>query len=190
MAAKRGRYLPSFLIAVDMYHLLIHWGCYLAFIVFEKGTRMNAKTLSILAIGLWLAGAGAVATMYIGGKTEQAPDGREAVIVSASERNFILGEMRNMLASVQGIVSAAAAGDMQSVEEIALAIGSAEVRNVPKSLMLKLPRDFKTRGTENHLEFDDVAAQSKNGSKAVLERLSDLMINCVGCHESYSLKAE
>jgi hypothetical protein len=151
---------------------------------------MNAKTLSILAILLWLAGAAVVASMYVGGKTEVASDGREAVMLSTGERDFILGEMRQMLASVQGIVTAVAQDDMKSVEEIALAIGSAEVRNVPKSLMLKLPRDFKTLGMENHLEFDQVAAQSKNGGKAVLNRLGDLMVNCVGCHESYSLKAE
>ena len=151
---------------------------------------MNAKTLSIIAIVLWLAGAATVASMFISGKTEQASDGREAVILSEKERNFILAEMRQMLASIQEIVAAVAEDDMKSVEEIALAIGSAEVRNVPKSLMLKLPRDFKTRGTENHLEFDQVAAQSKNGGNAVLGQLGDLMVNCVGCHESYSLKAE
>ncbi len=151
---------------------------------------MNAKILSILAIVLWLAGAAVVTSMYVGGKTEQADDGREAVNLSAGERDFVLGEMRNMLASVQGIVSAVAEDDMRSVEEIALAIGSAEVRNVPKSLMLKLPRDFKIMGTENHREFDEVAAQAKNGGKAVLTRLGDLMVNCVTCHEIFSLKAQ
>lgn len=151
---------------------------------------MNAKTLSILAIVLWLAGAAVITSMYIGGNTEQATDGREAVNLSTAEREFVLGEMRQMLASVQGIVSAVAEDDMQSVQEIALAIGSAEVRNVPKSLMLKLPQDFKTMGTENHLEFDEVAAETKNGGKAVLSRLGELMINCVACHESFSLKAQ
>ncbi len=151
---------------------------------------MNAKTISILAIVLWLSGAATVATMFIKGNTQQGSDGREAVMLSEGERDFILMEMRQMLASVQGIVSAVAEDDMKSVEEIALAIGSAEVRNVPKSLMLKLPRDFKTMGTENHLEFDQVAAQSKNGGKAVLTRLGDLMVNCVSCHESFSLKVE
>jgi hypothetical protein len=151
---------------------------------------MNTKHLSIVAIVLWLAGAVTIATMYYGGKTQQESDGREAVILSESERDFILGEMRQMLASVQGIISAVAEDDMKSVEEIAHAMGSAEVRNVPKSLMLKMPRDYKTIGTDNHLDFDQVAAQSKNGVKAVLRRLSDLMIGCMGCHESYSLIAE
>ncbi|MBT3703423.1 MAG: hypothetical protein HOE62_18065 [Alphaproteobacteria bacterium] len=151
---------------------------------------MNAKTLSILAIVLWLAGAATVAVMYVGGKTEQASDGRVAVVLTEAERDFVLAEMRQMLSSVQGIVSAVAEGDMNSVEKVALAIGSAEVRKVPKSLMLKLPRDFKIMGTDNHLEFDDVAAKAKLGGKAVLERLGDLMVNCVGCHETFSLKAE
>ena len=151
---------------------------------------MNAKTLSILAIVLWVASAATIGGMFILGKTESTPDGREAVILSESERDFILGEMRNMLASVQGIVAAVAEDDMKSVEKIALAIGTAEVRNVPKSLMLKLPRTFKAMGSQNHVEFDLVAAQSKMGGKAVLKQLGDLMVNCVGCHESYSLKAE
>ena len=151
---------------------------------------MNAKTLSILAIVLWLAGAVTIGSLFVLGKTETAPDGREAVILSESERNFILGEMRNMLASIQSIVSAVAEDDMKSVEKIALAIGTAEVRNVPKSLMLKLPRSFKAMGSENHVKFDQVAAQSKVGGKAVLKQLGDLMTNCVACHESYSLKAE
>jgi len=151
---------------------------------------MNAKNISILAIVLWLAGAATVATMFIGGKTETGSDGREAVLLSGDERDFVLREMRAMLSAVQGIVAAVAEDDMKSVSEIALKIGTAEVRNVPKPLMLKLPRDFKNMGVQNHVEFDEVAALSKDGGKAVLSRLADLMVNCVACHETYSLKAE
>lgn len=151
---------------------------------------MNAKNLAIVAIALWLGGAAVIANMFIGGNTEQGSDGREAVVLKVGERDFILTEMRQMLASVQEIVSAVAEDDMKSVSENALAIGTAEVRNMPKALMLKLPRGFKTMGKETHVGFDQVEAQAKNGGKAVLTSLGNLMGGCVACHETFSLKAK
>lgn len=151
---------------------------------------MTVKTLATLSLVLWVGTVAAIATLYVRGQTTTAEDGREAVMLSAGERDFILAEMRQMLASVQGIVTAVAEDDMAAVKEIALAIGTAEVRKVPKSLMLKLPRDFKNLGTDNHREFDDVAAITDQGGKAVTARLGILMSNCVGCHESYSLVAK
>lgn len=146
---------------------------------------MKAKYLSIFAILLWLAGAAIVGSLYYGGKTETTSDGRQAVILSVAERDFVLGEMRQMLASVQEIIEAVADDDMASVKESALAMGSAEVRNVPKSLMLKLPKDFKSMGKLTHLEFDNLAALSNQGGPAALAKLGDLLGNCVGCHESF-----
>lgn len=151
---------------------------------------MNGKKLSILAIALWLISAASIGSLFIFGNTVSTTDDRKAIILSETERNLILGEMRNMLSSIQEIITAVAENDMQLVEKTALSIGTAEVRNVPKTLMLKLPIGFKTMGSKNHTQFDQVAAQAKNGGKAVLIELGNLMTNCVTCHEGYSLKAE
>ncbi|MBT7356412.1 MAG: hypothetical protein HN809_08435 [Rhodospirillaceae bacterium] len=151
---------------------------------------MNTRSLSILAIVLWIVGAATVANLYFGGKTNQGTDNREAVMLNVDERDLILAEMRLMLGAVQGIIAAVADDDMKAVQEISLAIGMEEVKKVPKSLMLKLPMDFKTMGKDNHVEFDEVAEISKQGGRAVLNRLSELLVNCVGCHEEYSLQSE
>ena len=148
---------------------------------------MNAKTLSIIAIVLWVASAGFIGFKFVTGSTVTSVDGREAIVLLPTERNLILSEMRGMLVAVQEIISAVNEGDMAAVKETTHRVGMAEAEAVPAELMLKLPLPFKKLGRATHAGFDEVGLAAEMGGEAVLESLVDNMAKCIACHESYLL---
>ncbi len=62
---------------------------------------MNTRTIAIIAIMLWAVSAAFFATKFFTGTTIADKDGRDAIILETAERDFILTEMRGMLAAVQ-----------------------------------------------------------------------------------------
>ncbi|MCR4377063.1 MAG: hypothetical protein NUV50_03095 [Rhodospirillales bacterium] len=148
---------------------------------------MNAKTLAIVALLLWVASAAFVGFKFITGSTVIAEDGREAIQLTTDERNLVLGEMRALLAAVQEIIAAVNAGDMNAVKESAHRVGMAEAGAAPAGLVLKLPMAFKTLGFSTHEGFDEVALAAEIGAEAVLAGLETNLAKCVACHAAYRL---
>ena len=148
---------------------------------------MTARTIAIVAILLWVASAAFVGFKFIKGSTVTAEDGREAIQLTADERNLVLGEMRGLLTAVQEIIAAVNAGDMKAVKESAHRVGMAEAGAAPAGLVLKLPMAFKTLGFSTHEGFDEVALAAEIGAEAVLESLETNLAKCVACHEAYRL---
>ena len=67
------------------------------------------KRLFLASLLLWLAAAGAAGVLFVRGTTAPGSDGRTAIRLSLSERDFVLGEMRTMLGAVQGVAEGIAA---------------------------------------------------------------------------------
>lgn len=153
---------------------------------------MNSKALSLFAIGLWLLTIVGLGIKFSSGTTEPSKDGRTAVILSETERDYVLGEMRGLLATVQTIVAAVAVDDMAKVANAARAAGSAAPRSAPPELMINLPLGFKTTGMSVHKGFDQIAdaAEAGESGKQVLGRLGAQMGVCVGCHATYRLSVK
>ncbi len=147
---------------------------------------MSTKFFAIIAIVLWVATAAFVGFKFISGTTVTATDGREAIVLETSERDFILAEMRGFLVAVQEIISAANDNDMSAVKETAHRVGRAEVESVPPETMLKLPMAFKQLGMSTHDGFDEVGLAAEIGPEAVLESLEANLGKCISCHEAYS----
>ncbi|PCJ07418.1 MAG: hypothetical protein COB16_10975 [Rhodobacteraceae bacterium] len=76
-----------------------------------------------LVLALTLAGLGY--TFVVKGNVEPHADGRTVVLLSADERNMVLGEMRGLLEAVQAVVQAAVEGDMEAVSAAAREVGMA-----------------------------------------------------------------
>jgi len=152
---------------------------------------MNTRILSLTAIGLWAVTVAVAAWLFVSGRTVSAPDGREAIVLSADEKNLILAEMRTMLGSVQGVVDGIANKDMQRVAQAARQSGSAAAAQVPAGLMGKLPLGFKQLGHGAHQGFDEivVGAESDEPEELLLARLGKRLKNCVACHATYRLEA-
>ena len=118
-----------------------------------------------------------------------APDLRQAIELTVEERTFVLGEMRGFLESVEGIVNATAAGDMKAAADAARRSGMMAMQNAPRTLMGKMPPEFRMLGMDTHTKFaalaDDAAAIGDK--QAVLRQLGALLANCGACHQGYRL---
>lgn len=152
------------------------------------GCKAGWALSAVLAATL---GAGAY-VVVIQGNTAPYEDGRTVVLLSKDERNRVLGEMRGLLDGAKGIVQAAVAGDMATVEQEARAIGMAAAEGESPALIAKLPADFMSMGMSAHKAMDDLAdlATMTDDPLEVLGALGEAMDVCTGCHAGYRLGVE
>jgi len=145
---------------------------------------VSAALVLALAYGTYIFG--------VRGTVEAASDGRTAILVSPAEQDELLGEMRHFLETVQAITEAAAENDMTTVSEAASVMGMRAAQGVPPSLMAKLPLEFKKLGMMTHQAFDELSlsASVSDDPLEIVGELSVLMLNCTGCHASYSFGIE
>jgi hypothetical protein len=150
---------------------------------------MRTRILPVIAIALWLVTAAVAAVFFVRGQTQITPDGRTAILLAPAERDLVLGEMRGVLASVQGVIEAVNAGDTKRVAKAARDSGMAAAADVSPVLMAKLPLDFKELGLGMHRRFDELAAAAESGAsrEQVLGALGAQLSTCVGCHAGYRL---
>ncbi|GBF38503.1 hypothetical protein LPTSP1_14960 [Leptospira johnsonii] len=116
-----------------------------------------------------------------------------AIHLNPEERNLVLTEMRGLLASINGIVSALAEEDYQKAELAASASGMAMVKKLEdeeRTILLKLPIEFKQLGFGTHDQFDKIAEdlRQKKNTKVILRELDKLTQNCVRCHATYKIE--
>jgi hypothetical protein len=149
-----------------------------------------AKTGWILFFIMMLIAAAMAYNFIYRGKVELAPDGRTAVLLGSSERDFVLLEMRTFLEAVQQISQGIENDDMQIVTKAARKVGSAELVNVPGTLMAKLPLAFKTMGLSVHKSFDQMAmdAEQLGDKDHTQSQLNQILPTCTTCHSLYSIK--
>lgn len=127
----------------------------------------------------------------VAGSTQQAADGRVAVLLEPAERVLMLREMRAFVAGLQVMSDALSRDDMKGVAEAARKLGTASARDVPLSMLGKLPLGFKTLAFGVHGGFDAIAddAATIKTPKHTLGQLSDVLKKCAACHSSYQVKA-
>jgi hypothetical protein len=153
---------------------------------------MTTRTLSIIALTLWVLTIFALAFMFVRGQTVTATDGRKAVVLGAAERDLVLMEMRGMLGAVRGVVAGLAQNDMNKVAAAARSAGMAAAVDVSPQLLAKLPLEFKQLGMGTHKGLDELAAAAEKGAgrDEVLNGLEAQLASCVACHATYSIQAE
>ena len=123
------------------------------------------------------------------GNTAPGDDGRTAVVLTKSERQAVLEEMRTLLIASQRVVLALANEDMQAVVDAATPVGSDAISTVDFNLRAKLPLAFKKLGFATHHAFDDIATMAREGKPTaeIQLKLADTMNNCIACHASFQL---
>ncbi len=128
------------------------------------------------------------------GQSQPPPpsDEREAIRLTPGERDFVLNEMRNFLQNVQGVVSALAEDKPADVAKEARASGMGHRGHVPRSLMMKLPQQWRMLGMDTHGRFDALALEADGlaDRKQMMSQLAAILANCNGCHAAYRLVAE
>lgn len=147
---------------------------------------MNNSAKITIAILLLIIVGGAYKFVYQG-KTIESSDGRTEIILTDSERNLVLTEMRTFLITVQQITQGITDDNMDYVASSAKQVGNAAQAGVPGSLVGKLPLEFKKLGFDTHSKFDQLAmdAEDLGDREHTLTQLSELMQNCISCHTMY-----
>lgn len=114
-------------------------------------------------------------------------DNRQIVPLTEAERALVAIEMRQMLASVQGVTEGLARGDMAAVGEAASRSGMVMMQELPSQIRMKFPATFGQMGLASHKAFDRIAQEAKTikDPAPILRQLSDGMRNCVACHATY-----
>ena len=151
---------------------------------------MKSNKLALFSLLLWGITVAVFAWFFIRGNTVGGTDGRAAVELQTSERDFVLSEMRGLLSATKDILEGANQGDMQRVIKAASAAGMAGAADVNPALMTKLPLEFKTLGMSVHHDMDDIAKAAENGAPAqkILNMVSYTLTKCVACHSVWQFK--
>jgi cytochrome c556 len=117
---------------------------------------------------------------------ENVDDTRQIVPLNAAETAMVAAQMRQMLASVQGIADGLARNDMKAVAEAASSSGPSMMKGLPVQIRKKFPESFAQMGMATHKAFEQIAHEaSMKDPGPVLEQLSAAMQNCLACHATY-----
>jgi cytochrome c556 len=152
---------------------------------------MKAGRLAVAALVLWgLTVLGVGVAFYRSHRAAHAAaDERAVIALPGVTRDSVLAEMRAMLVSVNGVLSASARGDTAALRAAAAASGTAAAA---ATLGPSLPEQFRTRAARTHALFDSLAAAVAADAPrdTVTARLARLTAGCTSCHVAYRLVAK
>ncbi|PJZ52072.1 hypothetical protein [Leptospira adleri] len=156
---------------------------------------MNFKNIpwGIFSFILWIGTTGLLLFFFVKGNTEASRDGRTSIHLTEDEKLLVLGEMRGLLTSLNGIIEGLSEDDSEKAAQAASNSGMGLVKsleNEEKAILLKLPLEFKRLGFGTHEQFDRIAVQirQKQDLKVILKGMDDLTKKCVACHTAYKIE--
>jgi hypothetical protein len=119
-----------------------------------------------------------------------AGDDRTVFKTSENERILMLSQMREMQASIHGILLALEKNDMAGVAEAAATSGPSMMKALPMSLRERFPEDFQGLGMSTHKGFAGIAKAAKSGATRdkIISLLGENYGNCIACHSSFQFK--
>lgn len=118
--------------------------------------------------------------------TVKTVDSRVNLKLTVEERAEFLAEMRQMLASIQGIMQGIAETDRNRIAESARLSGNRMARATPASVRAKLPQSFRDIGGPTHMMFEEMAVRAETDEMDMLARDSaELLKQCMACHATY-----
>jgi hypothetical protein len=97
-----------------------------------------------------------------------AEDPRTSLGLTPAERVEFLAEMRQMLASMQGIVMGIGAEVREAIAAAARLSGNRMARATPASVRAKLPPEFREIGGPTHMLFEKIVIRAETDDMASL----------------------
>lgn len=114
------------------------------------------------------------------------PDPRTRLGLDPADRTAFLAEMRQMLASIQSIISGIASEERERIASAARQSGNRMARATPATVRAKLPEAFKAIGGPTHMLFEEIAIRAETDDMASLAELTGrTMENCLACHARF-----
>ena len=117
---------------------------------------------------------------------ETKKDKRINLNLTSIEKAEFLAEMRQMLNSIQGIVSGIGSNNSEQIIKAARYSGNRMARETPESIKKKTPMSFKEIGAPTHMMFEELVIRAETDDMESLAELTgELMKNCVACHAMF-----
>lgn len=156
----------------------------------KQGNPYRTATFALAL--LWILTMGSLGYFLIFGVTKPGPDERQIVYVTEGEKQFLLGEMRQLLEAVRTIHVEMGRGNREAAALAAESVGMGmveELAAVESRILLKLPVPMKRLGLGTHADFDALAETIRGGAshQKVQSEMGELMSRCVACHAGYRL---
>ena len=115
-------------------------------------------------------------------------DKRISLGFTAQEKAEFLSEMRQMLTSIQGVMTGIGANNRELIIKSSKYSGNRMARETPDSVKKKTPLAFKKLGAPTHMKFEELAIRAEDDDMETLAELAgDLMKNCLACHETFKV---
>ncbi|MBK05841.1 MAG: hypothetical protein CL932_13805 [Deltaproteobacteria bacterium] len=147
--------------------------------------------LTWLSLGLWLFTIGYSGYYFIfGTTTKNTVDKRVAVVLSSSDREFILDEMRGLLKGLRDIMEGLSKDNMKDISKALSNMGMKAAAHESHTLHRRLPIGFKMMGMGLRKKMDKLStqlSQKKINRKQLLTELTTSMNTCVSCHSTYKI---
>jgi cytochrome c556 len=113
-------------------------------------------------------------------------DSRFNLKFTAQERAVFLADMRNMLASVQGVMQGIGESDRARIAAAARLSGNQMARATPASIRARIPQSFRDIGGPTHQMFEELAIRAETDDMDALARYTaELMHQCAACHATF-----
>lgn len=117
-------------------------------------------------------------------RPERTADGRIALYLTAEDRAHVSGEMLAFLEGIQTISAAALDEDRETIRETAEALRRGNAQGM--AVQQKAPEGFRQIGRSLRQDFGAIADMSMTaGMPDIQLTLSDAMMKCSACHNSY-----
>lgn len=108
--------------------------------------------------------------------------------LTPAEKVEFLSEMRQMLASIQGILAGLGNENREQIIESARLSGNKMARATPDSVTKKLPQSFRDIGGPTHMMFEELVIRAGTDDMDMLASFtSELMQQCMTCHEMFKV---
>ena len=117
-----------------------------------------------------------------------AIDKRISLGLTETEKAEFLSEMRQMLASIQGIISGIGENNPEKIIKAARYSGNRMARATPKSVKLKTPKSFQEIGGPTHMMFEELVIRAETDDMETLTLFTgEIMQQCIACHEMFKV---
>lgn len=141
------------------------------------------KTILTLCLSSALFGL----SLPIGADDIEGQDKRISLGFTDSEKADFLSEMRQMLASIQGVIAGIGEGDRELIIKSARYSGNRMARETSESIKMKTPQSFKDIGGPTHMMFEELAIRAETDDMGTLASFTgELMKQCLACHATYT----
>jgi hypothetical protein len=154
--------------------------------------RASRPWLTYASLGLWVMTIVFGSYFFVFGRTTASVDGRIAVVLSPTEREFVLNEMRSLVVGLNGVMDGLAKEDNDAIAASLSSMGMVMAADDSEVLLGKLPLGLKKMGLGLHRKMDVLADQVSKGEltqKQLFGELSASLATCVSCHATYRVVA-